>query len=119
MSKLTKIDKANMLHQMGYCAAIRNGTVLVRNPGGTIYRINPATLTCSCPASTICCHILGLADLLCWTAMGIDDTTADCRSGHAYTALGYERRRRAVEMYCLASVLRNRVEMMMEHKEAA
>lgn len=94
MSKmLSKTEKSDRLHQLGYRVALKGAAILVKSPAGNIYRIDAEAKTCSCPASVECAHLLGLVGLLQDTAASIDDTGPECRlAANAYSEEGLRRR---------------------------
>lgn len=51
------MKQSTMTFAEGYRAAVVNGSLLIKNPVGIRYAVNPAAGTCSCPATKTCKHL--------------------------------------------------------------
>jgi hypothetical protein len=70
------------LYALGYSVALAGRNVLVTNPAGVTYSVNPQAGTCSCPAEVLCCHLRGLHGLMLDASNALDCEAIDLhRSG--------------------------------------
>ena len=116
--RTTPEERATRLYADGYRASlIPSGALLILGPAGQVYRVDPAELRCSCPASVTCKHIRGAAqlaltqaDAMCWEGCALDVTASGemvCDRGcWGYTSAGLGLRATAVDLYDAAMALR-------------